>query len=79
MEYNRTVLGTIQKYLGEHNIAFIRLSEILAIIEEIGLEQSVVIDTSITRGLDYYTGFVCETFVDTFENIGSILFWRKIQ
>src|SRR3989344_1320823 len=30
-------------------------------------------DLSIARGLDYYTGFVFETFVKSFENLGSVV------
>ncbi len=71
-EYNHTVLATIQKYVGKKNPAFVRLSEILTAVGEIGLGQAIMLDTSITRGLDYYTGFVCETFVSSFEDVGSI-------
>ncbi len=35
-------------------------------------EDSIVIDLSITRGLDYYTGSVYETFLKGHESIGSI-------
>lgn len=35
-------------------------------------EDSIVIDLSITRGLDYYTGTVYETFLKGHESIGSI-------
>lgn len=35
-------------------------------------EDSIVIDPSITRGLDYYTGTVYETFLKGYESIGSI-------
>lgn len=34
--------------------------------------NSVVVDLKIARGLDYYTGNVFETFVDGFENYGSV-------
>jgi histidyl-tRNA synthetase len=36
------------------------------------MEDSVVLDTSITRGLDYYTGVVFETFMCDIPEIGSV-------
>ena len=35
-------------------------------------DKNIKIDPSITRGLDYYTGTVYETFVNGYENIGSV-------
>ena len=35
-------------------------------------EQDYCIDTSIARGLDYYTGTVYETFLDGYEKLGSV-------
>lgn len=35
-------------------------------------EEAIVINLSITRGLDYYTGMVFETFLEGYESIGSI-------
>lgn len=35
-------------------------------------EEHITIDLSITRGLDYYTGTVIETFLKGYESIGSI-------
>lgn len=35
-------------------------------------ERNIKIDLSITRGLDYYTGMVYETFLNGYESIGSI-------
>ena len=37
-----------------------------------GIEGSYVLDPSITRGLDYYTGVVYETFLDDLPGIGSV-------
>ncbi len=34
--------------------------------------EHIVVDTSITRGLDYYTGVVYETFIDGYESLGSV-------
>src|SRR5690606_29318268 len=35
-------------------------------------EENYMIDLTIVRGLDYYTGTVYETFLDDYPNIGSI-------
>lgn len=35
-------------------------------------DKSIMIDLSITRGLDYYTSTVYETFLDGYESIGSV-------
>lgn len=35
-------------------------------------EKNIKIDLSITRGLDYYTGMVYETFLNGYESIGSV-------
>lgn len=35
-------------------------------------ERNIKIDLSITRGLDYYTGMVYETFLNGYESIGSV-------
>ncbi|MCL2801415.1 MAG: histidine--tRNA ligase [Treponema sp.] len=41
-------------------------------IDACGCENPFVIDPSITRGLDYYTGVVFETFLNELPDIGSI-------
>lgn len=35
-------------------------------------QENYIIDLTIARGLDYYTGTVCETFLDDYKEIGSI-------
>ena len=37
-----------------------------------GIESTYVLDPSITRGLDYYTGVVYETFLNDLPSIGSV-------
>ena len=49
-----------------------RLSELRAFMIENGMADSVVLDPSITRGLDYYTGVVYETFLNDLPGIGSV-------
>jgi len=49
-----------------------RLRDIHAYMTETGIADSFVLDPSITRGLDYYTGVVYETFLDELPSIGSV-------
>ena len=41
-------------------------------LEAAGIASSFVLDPSITRGLDYYTGLVYESFLDDLPSIGSV-------
>ena len=47
------------------------LKEIKSLAEKMGVEN-IKIDFSIVRGIDYYTGFVFETFIKGREDLGSI-------
>jgi len=49
-----------------------RLRQIGRFIQNTGIEGSVVLDPSITRGLDYYTGVVFESFLAELPGIGSV-------
>ncbi len=49
-----------------------RMRDIRAMMKAAGIEATYVLDPSITRGLDYYTGIVYETFLDEFPAIGSV-------
>ena len=49
-----------------------RLRELRRFMIDSGAEASFVLDPSITRGLDYYTGIVYETFLNDMPDIGSI-------
>lgn len=52
------------------------LSELRELYKDMHLfgvnKEHIVIDLSISRGLDYYTGSVYETFIDGYESIGSV-------
>ncbi len=49
------------------------LEEIIDKVEDLGIDrENIEIDLSITRGLDYYTGFVFETFIKGKEEKGSV-------
>ena len=50
-----------------------RLSELLAVADKAGIPSDrIMIDLSICRGLDYYTGTVYETFLTDLPKIGSV-------
>ena len=49
-----------------------RVKEIFSYITELGLKEKIIYDPSITRGLDYYTGIVFETFLTDLKSIGSV-------
>lgn len=49
-----------------------RLTQILSLLKSCNIENDFVLDTSITRGLDYYTGIVYETVLLDMPQIGSI-------
>ena len=49
------------------------LEKVFALMQKFGVpKENIKIDPSITRGLDYYTGTVYETFIQGHEDIGSI-------
>ncbi len=50
-----------------------RLKIIYKALKENGIEKYYLLDPTITRGLDYYTGLVFETFLDNRRDIGSVL------
>lgn len=49
-----------------------RLREIYEMMKASGIEDTYVLNPAITRGLDYYTGIVYETFLDELPSIGSV-------
>jgi len=49
-----------------------RLRDIHSFMTETGIAKSFILDPSITRGLDYYTGVVYETFLNDLPSIGSV-------
>lgn len=49
------------------------LKEVYAKMQEFEVpRENIVLDLSITRGLDYYTGTVYETFLRNYEKLGSV-------
>lgn len=49
-----------------------RMKDIREMMKAAGIEATYVLDPSITRGLDYYTGIVYETFLNDLPSIGSV-------
>ena len=65
-------LSTLETLAGGECESSKRLKDIYALLSETGLAEHFVLDSSITRGLDYYTGIVYETFLTGAEEIGSV-------
>ncbi len=62
----------LENLAGGENDSSRRLKEILSLLKATGIEQHFILDPSITRGLDYYTGIVYETFLTELPSIGSV-------
>lgn len=71
-ERNRLILSEIEMRAGGKAEDTQRLSHILDILDELDIANTFFLDTSITRGLDYYTGIVYETFLHQLPQIGSV-------
>jgi histidyl-tRNA synthetase len=71
-ESNSGTLEKITALAGGEDGDSSRLSSILGWMKDMDIEDSFVLDPSITRGLDYYTGIVYETFLTDIPGIGSV-------
>lgn len=67
-----TVLDRIEQMSGGPSADSERMRDIYKLIQMSGIEDSIILNPAITRGLDYYTGIVFETFLDELPSIGSI-------
>jgi histidyl-tRNA synthetase len=65
-------LASMTEAAGGMNPFTERMQLIRRFMIETGTEASFEIDPSITRGLDYYTGIVYETFLNALPGIGSV-------
>ncbi len=65
-------LDDMARVVGQDSEGVKRLTEISRCLGELGLSGDFRIDPSITRGLDYYTGVVFETFLSDLPDIGSV-------
>ncbi len=66
------VLSQLEKLSGGESEDTLRLKGLYTAMESCGLTERFKLDPSITRGLDYYTGVVFETFLDKLPGIGSV-------
>ncbi|GHT79376.1 histidine--tRNA ligase [Spirochaetia bacterium] len=66
------ILETITRAAGGPCPESDRLALIRRFMRDTGTADSFVLDPSITRGLDYYTGIVYETFINELPEIGSV-------
>lgn len=73
---NKEIIAKLEDLKIENQNFVDGLSELKTVIEKaqaFGVpEQNIQIDLSITRGLDYYTGTVYETFFDDYPQFGSV-------
>jgi histidyl-tRNA synthetase len=67
-----TTLDRITRLAGGDNPDSARLADIMAMAQACGLGSKITLAPNITRGLDYYTGVVFETFLDAIPQIGSV-------
>ena len=65
-------LGRLEDLIGKPSAAASRLRATYSLLEEEGIAHLFSLDPSITRGLDYYTGIVYETFLTAMPSIGSV-------
>lgn len=68
----KEVLAKLETLSGGPQEDSTRLREVLSAMDDLGLGDSFTLDPSITRGLDYYTGIVYETFLTRLPEIGSV-------
>ncbi len=69
---NEEILRRMRELVPSASEALDRIDAILAAAGKLGIAERVVLDPTITRGLDYYTGIVFETFLTALPEIGSV-------
>lgn len=65
-------LSHIEELAGGENEDSKRMKTIFSMMKAAGIEETYMLDPAITRGLDYYTGIVYETFLEKLPSIGSV-------
>lgn len=66
---------TLEKLIsmvGNENPHIKRVEEIFSMARDTGIDGMIVLNPAITRGLDYYTGIVYETFLSEMPKLGSV-------
>lgn len=71
-ETNERTLQKLTRFCGGETQNTARLSDLLRMLEAAEVGAKFKINPSITRGLDYYTGIVYETFLNALPGIGSV-------
>lgn len=66
------VLSHIETLAGGRAADTDRLREVYQFLCDTGIADHFILDPSITRGLDYYTGIVYETFLTDLPQLGSV-------
>jgi histidyl-tRNA synthetase len=66
------VLARLEDLAGGPGEDTVRMRAVFAALSEAGAAGTLRYDPSITRGLDYYTGMVFETFLNDLPSIGSV-------
>ena len=73
---NEAVLQQLEPLCNGHELAeegFAQLKQLVDATSAVGItDNNLVLDVSIARGLDYYTGTIFETFLDDLPDIGSV-------
>lgn len=65
-------LSHIEELAGGEDEDSKRMKTIFSMMKAEGIEGTYMLDPAITRGLDYYTGIVYETFLEKLPSIGSV-------
>lgn len=65
-------LSHIEELAGGEDKDSKRMKTIFSMMKAAGIEGTYMLDPAITRGLDYYTGIVYETFLEKLPSIGSV-------
>lgn len=65
-------LSHIEELAGGEDEDSKRMKTIFSMMKATGIEGTYMLDPAITRGLDYYTGIVYETFLEKLPSIGSV-------
>ena len=65
-------LSHIEELAGGEDEDSKRMKTIFSMMKAAGIEDTYMLDPAITRGLDYYTGIVYETFLEKLPSIGSV-------
>lgn len=65
-------LANIENLAGGEDADSKRMKEIYNMMKATDIDSTYILDPSITRGLDYYTGVVYETFLTDLPSIGSV-------